>query len=95
MTAVQSRGELPALFNGTVVDEREVLAVCLDHLYIGSRQVVRALTRSGMHLPADEERARSYMRENLEGLSEETLADFLPRTANSTLSSRISTRKNA
>jgi hypothetical protein len=67
------------LFNGTIVDEREVLAVCLGHLYIGSRQVVRSLTRSGLHLPADEERARSYMRENLEGLGEETLADFFAK----------------
>ena len=65
------------MFNGTIVDEQEVLAVCLGHLYIGSRQVVRSLTRSGLHLPADEERARSYMRENFEGLSEETLTDFL------------------
>jgi hypothetical protein len=67
------------LFNGTIVDEREVLAVCLGHLYIGSRQVVRSLTRSGLNLPADEEWARSYMRENLEGLGEETLADFFAK----------------
>ena len=66
-------------FNGTIVDEQEVLAVCLGHLYIGSRQVVRSLTRSGLHLPADEERARSYMRENFEGLGEETLADFFAK----------------
>ena len=65
--------------NGTIVDEQEVLAVCLGHLYIGSRQVVRSLTRSGLHLPADEERALSYMRENFEGLSEETLADFFAK----------------
>jgi hypothetical protein len=75
----RSRGESSILFNGTTVDEQEVLAVCLDHLYIGSRQVVRSLTRSGLHLPADEERALSYMRENFEGLSEETLADFLAK----------------
>ena len=66
-------------FNGTISDEREVLAVCLDHLYLGSRQVVHSLTRSGLHLPADEERALSYLRENFEGLSEETLADFFAK----------------
>jgi hypothetical protein len=67
------------MFNGTIVDEQEVLAVCLDHLYIGSRQVVRSLTRSGLRLPADEERALFYMRENFERLSEETLADFFAK----------------
>ena len=67
------------MFNGTTVDEQEVLAVCLDHLYIGSRQVVRSLTRSGLRLPADEERARYYMRKNLESLDEVTLADFLAK----------------
>ena len=67
------------MFSGTIIDEREVLAVCLGHLYIGSRQVVRSLTRSGLHLPADEERARAYMRENLEGFREETLVDFFAK----------------
>jgi hypothetical protein len=67
------------MFNGTIVDEQEVLAVCLDHLCIGSRQVVRSLTRSGLRLPADEERALFYMRENFERLSEETLADFFAK----------------
>ena len=67
------------MFNGTIVDEQEVLAVCLDHLYIGSRQVVRSLNRSGLRLPADEERALFYMRENFERLSEETLADFFAK----------------
>ncbi len=66
-------------FNGTIADEREVLAVCFDHLYIGDRQVVRSLTRSGLPLPGGEERALSYLRENLEGLGEETLADFLAK----------------
>ncbi len=61
-------------FNGTIVDEQEVLAVCLGYLHLGVGQVVRSLTRSG--LPANEERALSYMRKNFEGLSEETLADF-------------------
>ncbi|MDQ3659259.1 MAG: hypothetical protein M3338_06245 [Actinomycetota bacterium] len=55
------------------------MAVCLGHLYIGSRQVVRSLTRGGLHLPAGEERALSYMRENFEGLSEETLVDFFAK----------------
>ena len=36
-------------------------------------------TLSRLHLPADEERARSYIRENFEGLDEETLADFFAK----------------
>jgi len=68
---------LAVSFNGTIVDEQEVLAVCLGHLHLGVGQVVRSLTRSG--LPADEERALSYMRKNFEGLGEETLADFLAK----------------
>lgn len=64
-------------FNGTIVDEREVLAVCLGRLHLGIGQVVRSLTRSG--LPVDEERALSYMRENFEDISEETLTDFLAK----------------
>ena len=67
------------MFNGSISDEREVLASCLGHLYIGGRQVVRSLTRSGLHLPAAEERACFYMRENLEGLEEETLIDFFTK----------------
>jgi hypothetical protein len=67
------------LFNGTIVDEREVLSVCLDHLYLGSRQVVRSLTRSGLPPSISEERVLSYIRENFEGLGEETLADFLAK----------------
>jgi hypothetical protein len=66
-------------FNGTIVDEQEVLAACLGHLYIGDRQVVRSLTRSGLNLPTGEERALSSLRENFEGLDEETLADFLAK----------------
>ncbi|MBA3390592.1 MAG: hypothetical protein H0U02_14760, partial [Rubrobacter sp.] len=58
--------------NGTIADEREVLAVCLDELYLGARQVARASTRSG--LAVSTERTLSHLRENLEGLSEETLA---------------------
>lgn len=66
-------------FNGTMADEREALAVCLGHLHLGGRQVVRSLTRSGWHVSGDEERMLSYIRENLEGLHEETLADFLAK----------------
>jgi len=65
------------LSNGTIADEREVLAVCLDELYLGARQVARASTRSG--LAVSTERTLSHLRENLEGLSEETLADFLAK----------------
>ena len=39
---------------------------------------MRSLTRSGLQVPADE-RMFSYMRENLEGLAEETLTDFLAK----------------
>jgi hypothetical protein len=65
-------------FNGTISDEREVLSVCLDHLYLGDGQVVRSLTRSGLHRPT-EARTISYVRDNFEGLNEETLADFLAK----------------
>ncbi len=66
------------MFNGTISDEREVLAVCLDHLYLGDGQVVRSLTRSGLHRPT-EARTIFYVRKNFEGLNEETLADFLAK----------------
>jgi hypothetical protein len=65
-------------FNGTISDEREVLAVCLDQLYLGDEQVVRSLTRSGLHRPT-EARTISYVRDNFEGLDEETLDDFLAK----------------
>lgn len=64
--------------NGTIADEREALAACLGHLYLGERQVVRSLTRSGAHMPDDEERMISYLRENLD-LEGETLDDFLAK----------------
>lgn len=67
------------MFNGTIVDEREVLAVCLARLYIGSRQVVRSLTRSGLPPSTGRERALCYIRENFEGLGAETLGDFLAK----------------
>ena len=51
---------------------------CLAHLHLGKRQVVRSLTRSGLQVPADE-RMLSYLRENLEGLDEETITDFLAK----------------
>jgi hypothetical protein len=79
MDSYSERGELSVLFNGTIVDEQEVLAVCLGHLYIGTRQVVRSLTRSGLPPSTGREQALSYIRENFEGLSEETLADFLAK----------------
>lgn len=65
------------MFNGTIADEREVLAVCLSGLHLGERQVVRSMTRSGARLPDDEESLRAYLRENLERLDEQTLDDFL------------------
>ncbi len=65
-------------FNGTISDEREALAACLDHLYLGHGQVVRSLTRSGLHRPT-EARTISYVRDNVEGLDEETLDDFLAK----------------
>ncbi len=65
--------------NGTIADEQEVLAACLGQLYLGGKQVVRSQTRSGLPLPGGEENAISYLRENLEALGEETLADFLAK----------------
>lgn len=67
------------MFNGTITDEREALAVCLRQLYVADGQVVRSLTRSVAQLTRDEERMVSYLRENLEGLGEETLSDFLAK----------------
>jgi hypothetical protein len=67
------------LFNGTIADERGVLDGCLGQLYLGDRQVVRSLTRSGLPPPGAEERALVYLRENLDGLGQETLADFLAK----------------
>ena len=66
------------MFNGIVANEQAVLRACLSRLHLGERQVVRSLTRSGLQMPADE-RMLSYLRENLEGLEEETLADFLAK----------------
>ena len=67
------------MFNGTIADEREVLEVCLGSLYVGAGQVVRASTLSGLRGRVDEGRMLSYLRENLVGLGEETLADFVAK----------------
>jgi hypothetical protein len=66
------------MLNGTIADEQEVLASCLARLHLGERQVVRALTRSGLQVPADG-RMLSYLLDNLEGLDQETLTDFLAK----------------
>jgi hypothetical protein len=66
------------MLNGTIADEQEVLTACLARLHLGERQVARSMTRSGLQTPADE-RMLSYLRENLEGINEETLADFLAK----------------
>jgi hypothetical protein len=46
---------------------------------VHGQQADRSLTRSGLPPSTGGERALSYMRENFEGLSEETLADFLTK----------------
>ena len=66
------------MLNGTIANEREVLTACLALLHLGEGQVVRSLTRSGLQVSADE-RMLSYMRENLQGLDEEALTDFLAK----------------
>ena len=67
------------MFNGTVADEREVLDACLGKLHVGAGQVVRSLTLSGLRGDVEEGRMLAYLRENLPGLGEETLADFLAK----------------
>jgi hypothetical protein len=66
-------------FNGTIADEREVLEACLGHLYVGAGQVVRSMTTSGLRGVVDRAQMLSYLRENLEGLGEDTLADFVEK----------------
>jgi len=66
------------MLNGTMADEQEVLTACLAQLHLGERQVARSMTRSGLQTPADE-RMLSYLRENLDGLDEVTLTDFLAK----------------
>lgn len=65
--------------NGTINDEREVLKVCLGYLHVGAGQVVRSLTFSGLRGGGSEERMISHLRENLKGVSEDTLNDFLAK----------------
>ncbi|MBA2345921.1 MAG: hypothetical protein H0V83_12660 [Rubrobacter sp.] len=67
------------MFNGTIADEQEVLTTCLARLHLGERQVVRSLTRSGLQMPGSDERMLSYLRENLDGLREETLTAFIAK----------------
>lgn len=66
------------MLNGTIADEQEVLTACLAQLHLGEGQVVRSMTRSGLQMPGDE-RMLSYLRENLGGLDEEALTDFLAK----------------
>ncbi len=66
-------------FNGTIADEQKVLAACLARLHLCERQVVRSLTRSGLQMPGGDERMLTYIRENLDGIRGETLADFLAK----------------
>lgn len=63
--------------NGTPSDEREVVGACLDLLFVGEKQVVRAETRGGLGMPSDEERMLDYIRDNLEGVRGETISDFV------------------
>ncbi len=65
-------------FNGTIVDEREVLTACLENLYLGDGQVIRSLTHSVKQMAGGEERLASYLRGNL-NLDEETLEDFVAK----------------
>ena len=67
------------MFNGAISDEREVLEVSLGHLYLGTAQAVRSLTVGGLSGGADEGRMATYLRENLDGLAEDTLTDFLAK----------------
>lgn len=65
--------------NDSFADERDVVALCLDLLFIGERQAVRAETRGGLGMPSDEARMLEYIRENLEGIREETVSDFVEK----------------
>lgn len=65
--------------NGAFSDEREVVAVCLDLLFVGQKQVARAETRGGLGMLSDKERMLAYVRENLGGVREETIADFVEK----------------
>jgi hypothetical protein len=74
-----TRGEPPHAFSGTVADEREVLEFCLGCLHVGAGQVVRSLTTSGSRGGTSGEGMLSFLRENLAGLGEETLVDFVAK----------------
>ena len=74
-----THGSPPPAVNGIVADEREVLGACLGCLHVGTGQVVRSLTTSGSRGGANGERMLSFLRGNLPGLGEETLADFLAK----------------
>ena len=74
-----SHEEVPPHPNGTIADEQEVLDACLANLYVGAGQVVRSLTLSGLGASVEAARMPAYLRENLPGLGEETLADFLAK----------------
>ncbi|MGH3087674.1 MAG: hypothetical protein ACRDSJ_10215, partial [Rubrobacteraceae bacterium] len=65
--------------NGSPSDEREVVEICLDLLFVGEKQAVRAETRGGLGMPSDEARILAYIRENLEGIREETITDFVEK----------------
>jgi hypothetical protein len=68
--------------NGTLADESAVLRECLRAIGIGRQQVVASMTRLGRIGPASKEeldQTASYLREGLEGVEEETLADFLAK----------------
>lgn len=80
-------------FNGTIADECEVLAARLGSLYLGDRQVVRALTRSVPQMAGEENRLVSYLCENLD-LERRRWTTSSPRTASSTRWSRISIQKD-
>ncbi len=64
------------MFNGTIADEREVVEALLGCLYVGTGQVVRSSTLSGLTGAGGEGRMLSHLRDNLPDLDEETLADF-------------------
>jgi len=68
------------MFNGTVADEQEILAICFDRLRIGERQIAGALTSDEINRASDKDHIVSYMRGNLTGFNEETLTDFLAKS---------------
>jgi hypothetical protein len=68
--------------NGTLADEADVLRLCLSRIGSSSKQVVQDHTYLGLTEPSSAEaleRTANYLRTNLKGLREETLADFLEK----------------